>query len=339
MKNLVLPIHISEVHVGAYEGNTDLQLHTEIISRRLGSVLANGQMQAKNGVVVLHCREIEFRTLDNANAIDTNAFHKLKLLEWRPDIDLTDAKQLIRPIADLTSCIQLVEKLHILCSIETTRVLKNAKSSKYHMRRFKEWNEQFVATIQCRGSIVVEDTGRLFQMTLEERQALIRKLLEEALATPAKYIAIALARVHDFVEEIFHGKTDVLALLLADNVLAGIYNFTNMFDHERFFRLLGHSNPSMRILEIGAGTGGFTSTVLPTLYKSGFGSMFSIYTYTDISPGFFKAAKDRFQEYPNLEYVKLDISQELAAQGLQQHSYDLVVAANVSLTTPSVYRD
>jgi acyl transferase domain-containing protein len=339
MKNLVLPIHISEIHVGAKEDSTNLQLRTEIISRRVGSVVANGQIQAENGDIVLQCKEIQFRTLDNANTVDSGAFYKLKLLEWRPDIDLTDAKHLIRRVSDLTSCIKLVEKLHILCSIETIRVLKTAESSKFHIQRFKEWNEQFVTTIQRHGSMVVKDTGHLFQISPEDRQALIQKLLEEALATPAKYVALAIARVHDAVEEIFHGKTDVLALLLADNVLAGIYNFTNMFDHERFFQLLGHSNPGMRILEIGAGTGGLTSTILPALNKSGLGSMFSTYTYTDISSGFFKAAKERFQEYPDLEYVKLDISQDLATQGLQLHSYDLVIAANVSLTTPGLHLD
>jgi acyl transferase domain-containing protein len=339
MKNLVLPIHISEVYVGAQEGDTALKSCTEMISRQVGSVVANGQIQAKNGNIVLQCREIQFRILDNVNTVDSGAFYKLKLLEWRPDIDLIDAKQLIRRVSDLTGCIELVEKLHILCSIETTRMLKNAESSKYHMKRFKEWNEQFVTTIRRHGSMVVQDTEHLFWITSEDRQALIRKLLGEALATPAKVVALALARVYDAVEEIFHGKTDVLALLLADNVLADIYNFTNMFHHERLFQLLGHSNPGMRILEIGAGTGGLTSTILPALNKSGLGCMFSTYTYTDISSGFFKAAKERFQEYPDLEYVKLDISQDLATQGLQLHSYDLVIAANVSLTIPGPHLD
>ena len=58
--------------------------------------------------------------------------------------------------------------------------------------------------------------------------------------------------------------------------------------------------------------------------------MFSTYTYTDISSGFFKAAKERFREYPNLQFAVLDISQDLQTQGIQQNSYDLVVAANVS---------
>jgi hypothetical protein len=337
MKQLLLPIHIGEVHVEAQEGRADLQVRTEITSRHVGSVFANGRIQAKNGSLVLQCEEIQFRSLESAatDPVDNTALQKLQLLEWMPDVDFTDPVQLIHRHSDLTSCIKLVEKLHILCSIETTRLLQNAESSKYHMKRFKEWNERFVTIIQRQGSKVVQDTDRFFQITFEDRQVLIRKLLKEALATPGKYVALAITRIYYAVEEIFHGKTDPMALLLADDVLAGTYNFSNMFDHEQFFRLLGHSNPGMRILEIGAGTGGFTSTVLPALNKPGFGCTFSTYTYTDISPSFFKAAKERFREYPDLEYVKLDISRDLVAQGFQQYSYDLVIAANVS-STPQV---
>jgi acyl transferase domain-containing protein len=335
MKKLVLPVHIGEVHVEVREDQADLQLRTEITSRHASSVFANGQIQDKNGSVMMECRDIQFRVLEHMtkDTVDHDALHKLQLLEWRPDIDLTDANQLIHRTSDLASCVELLEKLHILCSIETTRKLKNAETSQHHIRRLKEWNEQFLTKIQCHGSTVVQDTEYLFQINPEDRQALIRKLLDDALASPAKFVALAITRLYEAAEEIFHGKTDALAVLLADDVLTNTYNFNNMFDHEQLFQLLGHSNPGMRILEIGAGTGGFTSTVLPTLNKPGLGCMYSTYTYTDISSGFFKAAKERFGEYPRLEFVKLDISKDLVTQGFEHNSYDLVIAANVSLTT------
>jgi SAM-dependent methyltransferase len=230
----------------------------------------------------------------------------------------------------MTSCIRLVEKLCILCSIETVRVLKNVKPSMPHLRRFKEWIEQFVTTIQRHGSTVIPETDCLFRNTSKERQGHIQMLLEVALETPAKDMALAVTGMYDAVEDIFCGKTEALSVLVADNLLARCYTFMNMIDHEQFLQLLGHNNPDMRILEIGAGTGGFTSSILSALNKPGFGSMFETYTYTDISSGFFKAAQHRFQEYSNLKYVELDITQDTATQGIQQHSYDLVIASNVS---------
>lgn len=335
MNKLILPRHIGELHIRAEETHSGLKLRTQVTSHKAGSISANGEIRAGNGSAMLQCENIQFRTLENSvtDAVDSVATHKLHLLEWKPDIDLTDAKKLLHRTTDMTSCIKLVEKLYILCAIETARVLKNVRPPMPHLRRFKDWIEQFVTTIQRHGSAVVYETHCMFQITSEERQAHIQRLLEEALETPAKDMALAVTNLYDAVEDIFCGKTEALSILMADNLLTRCYTFLNMVEHEQFLQLLGHSNPNMRILEIGAGTGGFTSSILSALNKPGFGSMFDTYTFTDISSGFFKAAQNRFQEYPNLEYVELDISQDTATQGAQQHSYDLVIASNVSATT------
>ena len=332
MNKLILPNHIGELHVEAQEIHTDLQLRTQVTSHNASSISANGQIQARNGSVMLQCENIQFQILDNsaADTVDNVARHQLHLLEWKPDIDLTDVKKLFYRTTDMTSRIRLVEKLCILCSIETVRVLKNVKPSMPHLRRFKEWIEQFVTTIQRHGSTVIPETDCLFRNTSKERQGHIQMLLEVALETPAKDMALAVTGMYDAVEDIFCGKTEALSVLVADNLLARCYTFMNMIDHEQFLQLLGHNNPDMRILEIGAGTGGFTSSILSALNKPGFGSMFETYTYTDISSGFFKAAQHRFQEYSNLKYIELDITQDTATQGIQQHSYDLVIASNVS---------
>jgi acyl transferase domain-containing protein len=334
MNKLVLPIHIGELCVATQDVHSDLQLRTQSTSHNASSMLANAQIQAKDGSIMLQCENIQFRTLDNNAAdVDNNAMHKFHLLEWKPDIDLIDTTKLLHRTLDLTSCMKLLEELHILCSIETARVLKNIKPSMPHLQRFKEWIEEFITIIQQHGSMIVPETSYMFQITSEQRQARIRTLLKEVLNTPAKNMALAITNLYDAAEDIFLGKTEALGILLADDLLTRVYNFQNMVDHEQFLQLLGHSNPDMRILEIGAGTGGFTSTILPALKKPGYGCMFDTYTYTDISAGFFKAAKQRFKDYPNIEFVELDITQDPATQRVQQHSYDLVLASNVSTST------
>ncbi|KAL1875163.1 putative Hybrid PKS-NRPS biosynthetic cluster [Diaporthe australafricana] len=86
-----------------------------------------------------------------------------------------------------------------------------------------------------------------------------------------------------------------------------------------------HRYPHMDILEIGAGTGGTTRNVLPLL-----GPSFSSYTYTDISSGFFDAAKGRFQDYSSrMNFQTFDMERPPAAQELVEGSYDLVLGANV----------
>ncbi|KAI9037690.1 type I polyketide synthase [Aspergillus affinis] len=334
MNKLVLPVHIEEIYIGHGGHLEDLQCETQTVSSGADMVSAIGHFQAADGSQIMQAKGVEFRVLDNH--VTDDALQELRLLQWRPDVDLVDLDQVVHQTTDLSSCLELVERLNILCVLETTRKLKSLDSSLHHFQRFKEWNEQYVANIQREGSKVVRDTDRLFHLSSQECESSIEELKAAALETPARDIALAVTRIYDDVENIFTGAAEPLAILLKDNLLIEIYNFFNMLDHQKFFELLGHSNKALRILEIGAGTGGFTSTIVPALTMSGGGCSFGTYTYTDISSGFFKAAKERFGEHPGIEYVVLDISQDPATQGLELHSYDLVVAANVLHATPDL---
>ncbi|KAI9148933.1 CcqE [Paramyrothecium foliicola] len=332
---LVLPVHIGELYIATGDNFDDLNCVTHTSYTSADVLAADGTIRAADGSVALQAEGLQFRILDNKRS-SGDALQELRLLEWRPDIDLVDLRQLIHQTNDLSSCLELVERLNILCVLESTRILEHYDSTQHHFKRFKEWNQEYIDNIRQNGSKVVRDTDRLFDMGSEEVRAEIEVLKAEALETPARNIALAVTRIYDDVEGIFTGETEPLAVLLKDNLLMEIYNFFNMLDHEKFFKLLGHSNKTLRVVEIGAGTGGFTSTIVPALTDSSGGVLFSNYTYTDISSGFFKAAKERFAEYPGIEYTVLDISEDPAPQGLELGSYDLVVAANVLHATPDL---
>jgi acyl transferase domain-containing protein/ubiquinone/menaquinone biosynthesis C-methylase UbiE/acyl carrier protein len=80
----------------------------------------------------------------------------------------------------------------------------------------------------------------------------------------------------------------------------------------------------MRILEIGAGTGGTTAGLLPRLPSNR-----TDYCFTDIGPTFLAQAQTRFADYPFVRYQPLDIEREPAVQGFAKQQVDVVVAANV----------
>ncbi|MEM6717257.1 MAG: methyltransferase, partial [Cyanobacteria bacterium P01_C01_bin.147] len=77
----------------------------------------------------------------------------------------------------------------------------------------------------------------------------------------------------------------------------------------------------IRMLEIGAGTGGTTAHLLPQLQDVE-------YVFTDVSPLFLSKAQERFRDYPFVRYEVLDIERSPADQGFQE-PFDLVIAANV----------
>ncbi len=90
---------------------------------------------------------------------------------------------------------------------------------------------------------------------------------------------------------------------------------------------------SIRILEIGAGTGGTTAHVLPVL-PSGRAQ----YLFTDLSPLFLARAKAKFADFQNVSYQLLNLEDDLSAQGLSPDSYDIVIASNVIHATAEVTR-
>ncbi|KAF2183252.1 hypothetical protein K469DRAFT_786873 [Zopfia rhizophila CBS 207.26] len=93
--------------------------------------------------------------------------------------------------------------------------------------------------------------------------------------------------------------TDQLELLLQNGVLAEMYNTTGM-GFGPFVCALYNKKSSLRILEIGAGTGGATGTILSDLLPAGFqgNPLYSVYIFTDISAGFFPQTTEKLGMLP-----------------------------------------
>ncbi|POS79314.1 polyketide synthase/peptide synthetase [Diaporthe helianthi] len=87
---------------------------------------------------------------------------------------------------------------------------------------------------------------------------------------------------------------------------------------------LTRRHPHMKMLELGAGTGGATKSILEQI-----GGQFSSYTFTDISAGFFSTAMDVFNSSSKMIFKTLDAERDVVEQGFQEGYYDLVIASNV----------
>ena len=78
------------------------------------------------------------------------------------------------------------------------------------------------------------------------------------------------------------------------------------------------------ILEIGAGVGGTTTTVLENLNCSNVS-----YCFTDVSQFFINKAKTIYADYGFLDYNLLDINKDYDVQGFKDNEYDIILCANV----------
>ncbi|MEH2405211.1 beta-ketoacyl synthase N-terminal-like domain-containing protein [Nostoc sp.] len=91
------------------------------------------------------------------------------------------------------------------------------------------------------------------------------------------------------------------------------------------------SSVQLRVLEIGAGTGVSTQALLPVLPPKQ-----TNYTFTDIGSGFLTQAKQKFNDYPFVEYRLLDIDKSPTEQGFEKYSFDVIIASNVLHATQNI---
>ena len=80
----------------------------------------------------------------------------------------------------------------------------------------------------------------------------------------------------------------------------------------------------LRILEIGAGSGGLASQVLP-LIERGVHS----YVFSDVSAAFFPAARQKLAAYPEVEFHTFDLEKPGNEQEFDLGSFDIILGTNV----------
>ena len=154
-----------------------------------------------------------------------------------------------------------------------------------------------------------------------------------------------LSRCGENLADVFQGTTDALNLLFPNGDLTDL---TELYQKSPGLKLMNQllceavlataaqspDNRPLRILEVGAGTGGTTAHLLPKLAEF----THSVdYCFTDISPLFINAAKSRFPAFDFVDYALLDIEKSPQDQGFSSN-FDIVVAANVLHATANLHK-
>jgi SAM-dependent methyltransferase/NAD(P)-dependent dehydrogenase (short-subunit alcohol dehydrogenase family)/acyl carrier protein len=121
-----------------------------------------------------------------------------------------------------------------------------------------------------------------------------------------------------------HGQMSTLEKIYQESPYAHSFNaiLGDAIAHETEIRQ--KSGRVVNILEIGAGTGGTTSHLLPLLDKGNIH-----YVFSDISPVFIARARGKYKDYPCISFETLDIEVDPGRQGFASRKFDIVIAANV----------
>ncbi|WP_251069195.1 SDR family NAD(P)-dependent oxidoreductase [Xanthomonas citri] len=91
----------------------------------------------------------------------------------------------------------------------------------------------------------------------------------------------------------------------------------------------------LRVLEVGAGTGGTSAVVFAAL--GAYAAHVAEYAYTDLSKAFLHHAQAQYAPHvPYLRSQVFDLEKAPAAQGVDEHGYDVVIATNVVHATRDI---
>lgn len=326
---LKVPTAIDEIEV--YRGASSMQALAH------GSADGEG-MDAEcvsDGKASLRIRGLRF-TLLPVQDQDPGAPHRTDgaYLEWLPDFDFQDeAAALIKPPSD-DGATRILEEFALLCAVDSVARLKGRKPSRPQFEKYGRWMAQKAEAAANGQSALGSDASRLLSLSSSERSDMIAERYAQLSKIPCRApYAVAIHRIRDNIEGLYSGTADAAQLLMEDDILTNIYSVIN-FDYSQYVSLMSNSRPALRILEIGAGAGGTCDTILSKIVKEGKLPPYSVYTYSDVSPGFVAQARERFSDAPNIEYKVFDVSKDPLDQGLAADSYDLVLAPYVVHATP-----
>lgn len=346
LDKLFLPTQIDEIFVSSVGSRRRLKFQT--IHAHISANLVGQLDNCTSSEPCFFMKGVHFSSVhDETPALDT---HGAVQLIWKPDIDLTQSSTLLASTAtpEHPRIQELLESLFLLCVLDVQEYISDTplgvvNSEKPHLPLQGFWLNKFLedptANVSC---ITHEQIRNLLGYTKLQRGEIIQKIMQDfqhlGSGAGAGAAATLIVRCRDNARGLFSGQVDPLDLFLEGNTLHELYDFMNsLWSYKLFLDLFLHQQGRhLKVLEIGGGTGGLTARILEDLASgSKNGDMCAEYTFTDVSPGFFQAAKERFQKYSDrLKFRLLDIGQNPANQGFEEGYFDLAIASNVLHATP-----
>ncbi|KAL2758194.1 hypothetical protein ACRALDRAFT_1040239 [Sodiomyces alcalophilus JCM 7366] len=146
---------------------------------------------------------------------------------------------------------------------------------------------------------------------------------------------------------LLRGEATPLELLMHTGQLKEYYaelaTYRDNAEAAGYMDLLAHQTPGMKILEVGGGTASATRKFIRALASGPADSTTSLrcsrYDFTDVSSAFLENAREEFGRFQaQMTFGTLDIERDIAEQGYEEGTYDVVVADNVLHVTSNLHQ-
>ncbi|KAL8656993.1 MAG: hypothetical protein Q9226_002364 [Calogaya cf. arnoldii] len=314
--------------------------------RGLRGAYASTELYGKSGQNLMNIRQLRCVAYDGTSTEDSEAVARARnpylRLVWKPDVDsLTneEARELFPPTTDIEILAPTFDKFDRLSACILVQIFKGqshlfTQDHPEHLDRFINWVRRCYTRAQ-KGDLPYGKTALGY--TTAQRKAAIEQLSNE-LGTIVE--AQLIKRIYDALPQIFSGETSGLYVALQDNLLTEFYvsgiGISGGYPQlQRTIDLIAHKNPAMKMLEIGAGTGGATRLIMDTLEGRSQFKRYGSYCFTDVGTSFLSQAQEEFAECANMDYKPLDIERDPLEQDFESE-YDVIVASQVLHATTTI---
>lgn len=339
MDKVFLPVSLEKLSFRVPEVPSEiLSIHTRAAFTSLRALDTSWRAVTEDSSTVVAVENMRLLAMNRPASLKGENETPFLRMVWKPDITQISserAQKLLGP----TSTSQRWEILNTLCLLCLQQTVPRIKkvSSKWHLQRFWNWMQHQV--LSCNGiKETIAARGGDSELKIRARINHLFDILGKEDAEVR-----ALRKLYHSYPALLAGEIDGLQSLLGDSLLDEIYrngmrtrlasiNLAKAID------LIGHKTPNMRILEIGAGTGGTTERVLSALDGDTPFKRYAEYVFTDLSSGFLPAAKEKFASCHGMTYDTLDIEQDPMSQNYEPYSFDVVLAANVGSARCDTHR-
>ncbi|KAI9692404.1 MAG: Type I Iterative PKS [Bathelium mastoideum] len=271
--------------------------------------------------------------------------------EWKADLDLLDGKELFgycesarSPRPDDRDFYQGIGFAMLLHMSEALQHLsqKSFEKPTSHLSHYVEWMQHWLGYFH---------DGRLPHLSPDHPKW--KRLFADEDIRKDHYMRLESSIQGSFfltigrnLLPILKGEIDPLALFFQNDLAARFYQVVSeqIIDYGPLYRyldLLVHKNPSLKVLEVGSGTGALTNYILDALTAHEDDPPNTLkcaqYDFTDISGGFLPSAAEKFARYgEKIKYFALDVDKDPAQQGAADGTYDLIIAGSVLHATKNL---
>ena len=318
-----------------------LSLHTKSHSPSRRNALSDvTALDTSTGACVVEIKDFEITAISNRSNAETDRQEPKKIchyMSWAPELDLLDADAIKQHCIKASSgtdneperWFHDLELLLVSYSLRTLSAIRDSdikvpNSSKRYVSWLEQRVEEYLAKVR------LDHPG----LTAEEARC---RIDHESLLS--RVCVNKRGKLHELVgerlQEMLLGSLDPLELLLGEHDhLSDFYEemISESKAYEqlgRYLQLRAHKDPSLQVLEVGAGTGSATKRVLEAFSGVSPNLAYGQYAFSDISPAFLEKGREKFGAYERVDYCTLDIERDPSSQGFDEGQFDIIVASLV----------